>query len=100
MFHSPSTVSLTPSPTAVGIIHINGEHVAEGADGKELLRFVVAFCMSWKVWTDVTNFISWFKTDDVLQRVEILFGFACLLGLTTNMIQSFADDPTHNTYEM
>jgi low temperature requirement protein LtrA len=56
--------------------------------------------MSWKVWTDVTQLISWFNTDDVMQRLEILFLFTCLLGLTTNMIQSFAPDPAHNTYTM
>lgn len=36
--------------------------------------------MSWKIWSDVTQLISWFETDDILQRVEILFLIACLLG--------------------
>lgn len=56
--------------------------------------------MSWKVWTEITQLISWFETDDILQRLEILFLFSCLLGLTTNMIQSFSPDPEHNTYTM
>jgi hypothetical protein len=64
----------------VGIIAINGDHVAEGADAHELLRFVVTFGMSWKLWTDLTQFISWFETNDIAQRLEFLFLIACLLG--------------------
>jgi hypothetical protein len=64
----------------VGIIHVNGEHLADDPDGHELLRFVVTFIMSWKIWSDITQLISWFETDDVFQRVEILFQICCLLG--------------------
>lgn len=64
----------------VGIIHINGEHMWAEPTGQELLRFVITFIMSWKIWTDVTLVLSWFETDDVLTRLEILFEIACLLG--------------------
>ncbi len=48
--------------------------------GHELLRFVITFAMSWKIWTDLAQFISWFQTDDIAQRIEFLFLIACLLG--------------------
>lgn len=64
----------------VGIIHINGEHVWAEPTGKELLRFAITFIMSWKIWADVTLVLSWFETDDVMTRLEILFEIACLLG--------------------
>ncbi|CAK7223589.1 hypothetical protein SCUCBS95973_005230 [Sporothrix curviconia] len=73
----------------VGIIAVNGDHAAESADGFELLRFLVTFCLSWKIWSDVTQLVSWFSTNDVVQRIEILFLFACLLGVTVNMVQAF-----------
>ncbi|CAK7271482.1 hypothetical protein SEPCBS119000_004630 [Sporothrix epigloea] len=73
----------------VGIIAVNGDHTAESANGFELLRFVVTLCLSWKVWSDVTQLVSWFSTNDVVQRVEILFLFSCLLGVTVNMVQTF-----------
>ncbi|KAK3898166.1 bacterial low temperature requirement A protein-domain-containing protein [Staphylotrichum tortipilum] len=76
----------------VGIIAINGDHAAEEANGHELLRFVVTFAMSWRIWSDVQQVVSWFKTDDILQRVEILFLIACLLGQTTNMLQAFNEE--------
>ena len=66
--------------SSVGIIAINGDHAAEEANGHELLRFVVTFAMSWRIWSDVQQVVSWFKTDDILQRVEILFLIACLVG--------------------
>jgi len=64
----------------VGIIAINGDHASEEANGHELLRFVVTFGMSWKIWTDLAQFISWFESDDIAQRLEFLFLIACLLG--------------------
>ena len=64
----------------VGIIAINGDHAAEEYDGHELLRFVITFIMSWMIWSGTAQLISWFETNDVLQRVKILFLIACLLG--------------------
>jgi low temperature requirement protein LtrA len=54
--------------------------------------------MSWKIWSDIGQVMSWFETNDVFQRVQILFQIACLLGFTTNMTQSFYEDEKHNTY--
>ncbi|KAF7939506.1 hypothetical protein EAE99_001311 [Botrytis elliptica] len=73
----------------VGILAINGDHAAESPTGYELLRFFITFIMSWKIWSDLTLIISWFETDDIAQRVSILFVMACLLGLTTNMLEAF-----------
>ena len=33
--------------------------------------------------------ISWFETNDVFQRVSVLFLIACLFGFTTNITQAF-----------
>lgn len=64
----------------VGILAINGDHASESPTGYELLRFVITFIMSWKIWSDLALIISWFETDDIAQRVSILFVMACLLG--------------------
>ncbi|KAJ6787225.1 hypothetical protein PWT90_07860 [Aphanocladium album] len=82
----------------VGIIHSNGEHMAEEPTAHELLRFAITFIMSWKIWTEITYALSWFESDDVLTKFEVLFNLACLLGFTTNMISSFNENPAHNTY--
>lgn len=54
--------------------------MAEEPTGHELLRFAITFIMSWKIWTEVTYALSWFESDDVLTKVEVLFNLACLLG--------------------
>lgn len=91
--------------------------MAEEPTGHELLRFAITFIMSWKIWTEITYALSWFESDDVLTKCEVLFQLACLLGydlpsistsarthanparsFTTNMISSFNEDPAHNTY--
>jgi low temperature requirement protein LtrA len=39
--------------------------------------------------------IAWFETDDIFQRVSILFLLACLFGYTTNIVEAF--DHTYAT---
>ncbi|KAI9716559.1 MAG: hypothetical protein M1812_005290 [Candelaria pacifica] len=72
----------------VGIIAINGDNAVEFADGKSLLRFCITFILSWKLWSDLTMIISWFETDDMFQRLCVMFVMACLFGYTTNITES------------
>lgn len=64
----------------VGIIAINGDSAAETPTGDELQRFVITFVMSWRIWSDLAVVVSWFETDDILQRLSVLFTMACLIG--------------------
>lgn len=64
----------------VGIIAINLDNAAEVPTGKELLRYTITFIMSWRIWSDVTVIVGWFEVDDILQRLNILFTMACLIG--------------------
>ncbi|KAI1321682.1 hypothetical protein F5Y16DRAFT_66896 [Xylariaceae sp. FL0255] len=73
----------------VGILAIIGDAAADIPDGHALLQFVITFLLSWKIWTDLELTIAWFETDDVLQRVSILFQLAVLFGLTTNITRAF-----------
>jgi low temperature requirement protein LtrA len=79
----------------VGIIAINGDAASEHPDGFALLKFVITFTLSWKIWNDMAMIISWFETDDIFQRVSILFLLACLFGYTTNITGAF--DGTYAT---
>ncbi|KAI9863856.1 MAG: hypothetical protein M1813_003508 [Trichoglossum hirsutum] len=73
----------------VGIIAINGDKASEDPTGLGLLRFCVTFIPGWKLWTDISIMTSWFDSDDVVQRVSVLFHMACLLAYTTNIVGSF-----------
>jgi hypothetical protein len=52
----------------VGIIAINGDSASEEPTGEELLRFVITFTISWRIWSDISVVVGWFDTDDLLQR--------------------------------
>ncbi|KAI9803543.1 MAG: hypothetical protein M1825_001886 [Sarcosagium campestre] len=75
----------------VGIIAINGDTASEHPTGLSLLRFTITFIMSWKIWSDLQLMISWFESDDVFQRLSVLFVMACLFGLTTNIVEAFEE---------
>ncbi|KAI9819803.1 MAG: hypothetical protein M1832_003878 [Thelocarpon impressellum] len=77
----------------VGLIAITGDTASEHPSGSSLLRFAVSFILSWKIWTDLTLIISWFETDDILQRICVLFVMTCLFGYTTNIVEA-----EHKTY--
>jgi low temperature requirement protein LtrA len=80
----------------VGILAINGDHAAEDPTGHELLRFSITFIMSWKLWSDLALIISWFETDDILQRLSVMTIMACLLGWVSSPNKSFGKVTTDN----
>lgn len=69
----------------VGIIEIASERATEDAIGDELLTFVITFIIGWKFWQDLTAYIAWFDSDDIVRRLSVLFWLTCLLGFTTNI---------------
>ncbi|KJZ73087.1 hypothetical protein HIM_07471 [Hirsutella minnesotensis 3608] len=80
------------------IIHDNGERLTLEPDGFTLLRFAITFIMSWKIWTDITLCLSWFESDDVLTKIELLFEISCLLAFTVNITHCLNPNPVYNTY--
>ncbi|MCJ1460606.1 hypothetical protein MMC28_010988 [Mycoblastus sanguinarius] len=73
----------------VGIIAVIGDNAAGDPTGFGLLRFAVTFILGWKMWSDLTLAISWFETDDIFQRIAVLFVMICLFGFTLNIVQAF-----------
>lgn len=73
----------------VGIIAVQGDLASENPTGATLMHFIITFTLSWKIWNDMSLIISWFETDDVVQRVSILFLLMCLFGYTTNITEAW-----------
>ncbi|KAK5126641.1 hypothetical protein LTR85_009575 [Meristemomyces frigidus] len=73
----------------VGIIAIQGDAASENPTGLALLQFIITFTLSWKIWNDMNLIISWFETNDIFQRISIIFLLACLFGFTTTITQAF-----------
>jgi low temperature requirement protein LtrA len=78
----------------VGIIAINGDRLAEDPTGMALLQFIITFVLSWKLWSELTQIVSWFETDDIFQRLCVLFFMACLTGFTLNIENAFGSTYT------
>jgi low temperature requirement protein LtrA len=75
----------------VGILAVAGDGAAEEANGSGLLRFTITFILAWKLWSDVSQSLSWIIMDDIIRRLSVLFMMVILLGLVTNMSGSFDD---------
>lgn len=73
----------------VGIIAIIGDTAAENTTRFGFLQFLITFVLSWKMWNDLTLSISWFETDDIAQRIAVLFVMICLFGYTLNIVEAF-----------
>ncbi|KAL8711317.1 MAG: hypothetical protein Q9220_004214 [cf. Caloplaca sp. 1 TL-2023] len=73
----------------VGIIAIIGDNAAEEPTAFGLLKFIIVFSIGWKIWTDVQIIISWLETNDIIQRLAILFVMTCLVGFTLNIVEAF-----------
>lgn len=73
----------------VGIIAVVGDNAAQDATGFGFLRFAITFILGWKMWSDLTLLVSWFETDDIFQRIMVLFVMICLFGFTLNIVQAF-----------
>jgi low temperature requirement protein LtrA len=73
----------------VGILAVAGDGAAEEANASGLLRFAITFVLAWKLWSDVSQALSWIQMDDIIRRLSILFYMVILLGLATNMSGSF-----------
>ncbi|CAK4028528.1 low temperature requirement A [Lecanosticta acicola] len=73
----------------VGILQIQGDATSEDPTGLSLLHFLITFSLSYKIWNDVNLFSSWFETDDIFQRISVLFLLLCLFGYTTNIVDAF-----------
>lgn len=73
----------------VGIIAVVGDAAAEDATGFGLQRFAVTFILGWKMWSDLNLIVSWFETNDIFQRILVMFVMICLFGFTLNIVQAF-----------
>lgn len=47
------------------------------------------FIPSWKIWTEVTDLVGRFETDDAFQRTTVILILICLVGYTSNIDAAF-----------
>ncbi|CCO36216.1 hypothetical protein RSOLAG1IB_08478 [Rhizoctonia solani AG-1 IB] len=80
----PSRLELFFDLVFVAIAHQLSEAVAENASAAGLAKFVLIFYPTWSLWSEFRNFVNASGTDDVLQRLAVLWLMALLVGYTAN----------------
>ncbi|CUA75340.1 hypothetical protein RSOLAG22IIIB_05843 [Rhizoctonia solani] len=80
----PSCLELFFDLVFVAIAHQLSESVAENASAAGLAKFVLIFYPTWSLWSEFRNFINASGTDDILQRLAVLWLMALLVGYTAN----------------
>ncbi|CAE6472537.1 unnamed protein product [Rhizoctonia solani] len=80
----PSRLELFFDLVFVAIAHQLSEAVSENASAAGLAKFVLIFYPTWSLWSEFRNFVNASGTDDVLQRLAVLWLMALLVGYTAN----------------
>lgn len=63
----------------VAIIGVIGETAAEHPDGASFLHFAIEFLMAMKIWNDLTTWVDWLETNDILHRAFVALYLLFLL---------------------
>ncbi|KAF8594592.1 hypothetical protein BDV93DRAFT_549179 [Ceratobasidium sp. AG-I] len=80
----PSRLELFFDLVFVAIAHQLSDSVAENASAAGLAKFILIFYPTWSLWSEFRNFINASGTDDILQRLSVLWLMALLVGYTAN----------------
>ncbi|KAL7419951.1 hypothetical protein Q5752_004914, partial [Cryptotrichosporon argae] len=68
----------------VAIIHQLADAAIEEPGGDAVARFILTFWPSWSIWEEACRYSNVSGSDDLLHRVWVLVGMACLLGYAAN----------------
>lgn len=68
----------------VGIIHQLAEAAVEEAGGLAVGRFILTFYPSWSIWEEARRYSNVSGLDDMLHRLWVLCGMACMLGYSVS----------------
>ncbi|CUA75353.1 hypothetical protein RSOLAG22IIIB_05858 [Rhizoctonia solani] len=80
----PSRLELFFDLVFVAIAHQLSEAVAENASAAGLAKFVLVFYPTWSLWSEFRNFVNASGTDDIIQRLAVLWLMALLVVYTAN----------------
>lgn len=80
----PSRFELFFDLVFVAIAHQLSEAAAEQASGAGAAQFILTFFPTWSLWSEFRAFVNASGTDDILQRVGVLYMMALLIGYTAN----------------
>ncbi|KAL6864003.1 hypothetical protein J3F83DRAFT_744249 [Trichoderma novae-zelandiae] len=68
----------------VAIVANFSDDLAEHPDGKHLAKYMLIFAPAWHIWVDLREIMNSYYTDDLLQRLVILWVMALLVLYANN----------------
>ncbi|CAM1510432.1 Fc.00g007670.m01.CDS01 [Cosmosporella sp. VM-42] len=68
----------------VAIVANFSDELAEHPDGKHLVKYLLVFAPAWHIWADLREIMNSYYTDDLLQRLIILWVMALLVLYANN----------------
>lgn len=83
--------SLTPGALDVAIVANLSDELSEHPDGAHVAKYILTFTPAWHIWVDLREIMNSYYTDDLAQRLTILWVMA-LLVLFANNANSVDDD--------
>ncbi|KAM0242462.1 hypothetical protein ACHAPO_000881 [Fusarium lateritium] len=68
----------------VAIVANFSDELAEHPDGAHLAKYILIFAPAWHIWADLREIMNSYYTDDILQRLVILWVMALLVLYANN----------------
>ncbi|KAL7795959.1 bacterial low temperature requirement A domain-containing protein [Trichoderma ceciliae] len=68
----------------VAIVANFSDDLAENPDGQHLVKYILIFAPAWHIWVDLREIMNSYYTDDLLQRLVILWVMALLVLYANN----------------
>ncbi|KAM0453468.1 hypothetical protein ACHAPV_006250 [Trichoderma viride] len=68
----------------VAIVANFSDDLAENPDGQHLAKYILIFAPAWHIWVDLREIMNSYYTDDLLQRLIILWVMALLVLYANN----------------
>lgn len=84
-------IAANPPSKDVAIVANFSDELAEHPDGDHLVKYLLIFAPAWHIWVDLREIMNSYYTDDLLQRLVILWVMA-LLVLYANNANSADED--------
>ncbi|KAJ3041417.1 hypothetical protein HDV00_009397 [Rhizophlyctis rosea] len=81
----------------VGLIAIVGHHYAEHPSASALGDYILLFLMSFRTWMDMLMFYDSFASNDIVQKVFVVWIMALLVGLGVNITYGAAATHVQHT---
>jgi len=95
-YAATASISLFTDLLFVGVLAETGTLISN--DGLSLMRFIVQFLPSWRIWCYIRDIVAIYEMNAVSQRFLILWILALLIGFTTKsflLVKSRANCKSH-----